>query len=343
MSSQSRSHPNEPIAIIGSGFRFPGGADTPSKLWELLSEPRDVQSAIPESRFNSNGFFHRGNDHHGKNNTQHGYFLHEDHRQFDAQFFGITPIEANSMDPQQRLLLEVIYESVEASGLSIKTLRGSSTAIYVGLMSVDYTDLLNRDTSDFPPYIAAGTARSMMANRVSYFFDWRGPSMTIDTACSSSLVAVHQAVTSLRSGESKIAVAAGANILLGSETFIAGNSMKMLSPDGRSYMWDTRANGYARGEGIAAVVLKTLSAAIADGDDIECLIVETGINQDGRTKGITVPNASAQAALIDATYRKAGLDLNKVSDRPQYFEAHGKYITFAVSCNHNPIVLQHSY
>ncbi|KAF1937576.1 putative hybrid NRPS/PKS enzyme [Clathrospora elynae] len=323
MSPKDKGRPNEPIAVIGSGFRFPGEANTPSKLWDLLREPRDVQSAIPEQRFNPDGFFHPVNDHHGTSNIRHSYFLSEDHRQFDAQFFGIKPVEANSIDPQQRILLEVVYESIEAAGLSMDTLRGSPTAVYVGLMCADYADLLGRDTSYFPTYFATGTARSIISNRISYFFDWRGPSMTIDTACSSSLVAVHQAVQVLRSGESRVAVAAGANLLLGPEQYIAESNLKMLSPDGRSYMWDTRANGYARGEGIASVVLKTLSAAIADGDDIECLIVETGINQDGKTKGITMPSATAQAALIEATYRKAGLDLKKASDRPQYFEAHG--------------------
>ncbi|KAF2629171.1 ketoacyl-synt-domain-containing protein [Macroventuria anomochaeta] len=315
--------PNEPIAVIGSGFRFPGGTDTSAKLWDLLREPRDVRSTIPVNRFNPDGFFHSANDRHGTSNTRHGYFLSEDLRQFDAQFFGIKPVEASSMDPQQRLLLEVIYEGIEAAGLSMENLRGSMTAVYIGLMAVGYGDLLNRDTSDFPPYMAAGTARSMISDRVSYFFDWRGPSMTIDTACSSSLVAVHQAVQSLRLGESQVAVAAGANLLLGPEQFIAGSNMKMLSPDGHSYMWDTRANGYARGEGVAAIVLKTLKAAIADGDDIECVIVETGLNQDGKTKGITVPSAAAQATLIETTYRKAGLDLTQPSGRPQYFEAHG--------------------
>jgi hybrid polyketide synthase/nonribosomal peptide synthetase ACE1 len=325
MSEQPRRSPNEPIAVVGNAFRFPGGANTPSNLWELLREPQDVQSAIPEDRFNSDGFFHPINDHHGTSNVRHSYFLHENPRRFDAQFFGIKPVEANAMDPQQRILLETVYESVEAAGLSMDSLRGSSTAVYVGLMSTDYIELLNRDVSHLPTYVATGTARSMMANRISYFFDWRGPSMTIDTACSSSLVALHQAVQTLRSGDSRVAVAAGANLILGPEQYMIASNLKMLSPDGRSYMWDARANGYARGEGIAAVVLKTLSAAIADGDDIECLIVETGVNQDGKTQGITMPSASAQAALIEATYRKAGLDLTNVSDRPQYFEAHGTY------------------
>lgn len=325
MHATQRKYPNEPIAVIGTGCRFPGGAKSPSKLWDLLREPRDVQSEIPSERFNAEGFYHPVNDHHGTSNIRHSYLLSEDHRQFDATFFGIKPVEANSIDPQQRLLLEVVYESLEAAGISMDSLRGSPTAVYVGLMCADYADLLGRDTADFPTYFATGTARSIISNRISYFYDWRGPSMTIDTACSSSLVAVHQAVQTLRSGESRVAIAAGANLLLGPEQYIAESNLKMLSPTGRSHMWSEKADGYARGEGIASVVLKTLSAALEDGDDIECLIVETGINQDGKTKGITMPSASAQAALIEATYKKAGLDLRKASDRPQYFEAHGKH------------------
>jgi len=314
---------NEPIAIIGTGLRFPGGVNNSTQFWDLLQHPRDVRTSIPITRFSTHGFYSPSHDNQGTSHTRHGYFLGSDHRRFDAEFFGIKPIEAKSMDPQQRLLLEVVYESIEAAGLDMEALRGSPTAVYVGLMAVDHNDMLNRDTSDYPPYVAAGNARSIISNRVSHFFDWRGPSMTIDTACSSSLVAVHLAIQSLRSGDSTLAVAAGANLMLGPETFIIGSDMKMLSPDGRSYWCDARANGYARGEGIAAIVLKHLSAAIADGDDIECVIAETGLNQDGRTQGLTVPSADAQAALIQSTYRKAGLDLTQASDRPQYFEAHG--------------------
>lgn len=238
MSVRQDGRPNEPIAIVGTGLRFPGGANSPAKLWELLNKPRDARSIVPLHKFNSEGFYSDVHDYRSTGHTRHGYFLTEDHRNFDAEFFGVKPIEASSMDPQQRILLEVVYEAIEAAGMPLESLRGSSTAIYVGLMAVDYNDMLNRDTSDFPPYFASGTSRSMMSNRVSYFFDWRGPSMTIDTACSSSLVAVHQAVQTLRSGESRIAVAAGANLILGPEQFIAGSSMKMLSPEGRSYMWD---------------------------------------------------------------------------------------------------------
>lgn len=318
----------EPIAIVGSACRFPGDATTPAKLWELLKAPRDVLTEIPESRFNLQAFYHPDSSHHGTSNVRHSYLLSDDHRVFDAQFFGTKPIEANSIDPQQRLLLETVYEGLESAGIPMERLQGSNTGVYVGLMTNDYADLLGRDIQNFPTYFASGTARSILSNRASYFFDWHGPSMTIDTACSSSLIAVHQAVLSLRNGETNVAVAAGTNLLLGPEQYVAESKLKMLSPTGRSRMWDKDADGYARGDGIAAVVLKPLSAALADGDHIECLIRETGINQDGRTKGITMPNPVAQADLIRATYARAGLDLSKPSDRPQYFEAHGTGMWF---------------
>jgi hybrid polyketide synthase/nonribosomal peptide synthetase ACE1 len=320
---------NEPIAIIGSACRFPGGSSTPSKLWDLLREPRDVLSYIPSDRFSAEGFYHTDGQYHGHSNVRQSYFLSENVREFDAPFFGVKPVEANATDPQQRLLLETVYEGIESAGLTVNGLRGSKTAVYVGLMCADYDTLLSRDTDSIPTYHATGTARSIISNRISYFFDWRGPSMTIDTACSSSLIAVHQAVQVLRNGDSRVAVAAGSNLILGPEQYIAESKLKMLSPDSRSRMWDADANGYARGEGVAAVILKTLSAALEDGDHIECLIRETGINQDGKTKGITMPSANAQATLIRDTYSKAGLDPTNPEDRCQYFEAHGKHFPFS--------------
>lgn len=160
------SSPNrEPIAIVGTGLRFPGGANDASSLWELLREPRDLLTTIPESRFDPTSFYHPDGLHHGTSNVKHSYLLSEDHRRFDAQFFGIKPVEANSIDPQQRLLLETVYESIESAGLSIAGLQGSNTAVYVGLMSGDYADLLNRDSNAFPTYFATGTARSILSVR----------------------------------------------------------------------------------------------------------------------------------------------------------------------------------
>ncbi|KAL9109110.1 MAG: hypothetical protein Q9227_006201 [Pyrenula ochraceoflavens] len=312
---------NEPIAVIGTGCRFPGQSTSPSKLWDLLQKPRDVQSKI--DRFKAGNWHSTDGHHHGASNVLDAYMLSDEPRAFDSQFFNIQAGEADSIDPQQRVLLEVVYESIEAAGLTLESLQGTPTAVYVGVMCDDYTDVIYYDSESIPKYAATGSARSILSNRVSYFFNWNGPSMTIDTACSSSLVAVHQALQVLRSGESRVAVAAGSNLIFGPKMFIAESNLNMLSPTGRSRAWDADADGYARGEGVAAVVLKKLSDAVADGDSIECIIRETGVNQDGRTPGITMPSSHAQANLIRDTYAKAGLDLTKKTDRCQYFEAHG--------------------
>ncbi|KAG4439202.1 hypothetical protein IFR05_005293 [Cadophora sp. M221] len=314
---------NEPIAIIGTGCRFPGQSNTSAKLWELLSQPRELSIPIPPSRFNADGFYHPDGFHHGTSNVQKSYFLSEDVRKFDSQFFNISTAEAESMDPQQRQLLEVVFEAMESANLTMEEMRGTATAVYVGLMCDDYSGLIFADMETLPTYGATGAARSILSNRISYFFDWTGPSMTIDSACSSSLVAVHQAVQTLRNGECRVAMAAGANLILSARMFVAESKLKMLSPNGRSRMWDAGGDGYARGEGIAAVMLKRLSDAIADGDHIECVIRETSVNQGGRSTGLTVPNPVAQVNLIRQTYAKAGLDLNRSEDRPQYFQAHG--------------------
>ena len=290
VASRSRSNDHkEPIAIIGSGCRFPGQANTPSNLWELLREPRDLLTPISLDRFSAQGFYHENGQYHGHGNVKESYLLSEDgvQRRFDAHFFGINPAEANVIDPQARLLLETVYEAIDAAGQTIEGLRDSDTACYVGLMCGDYEQIMSRDVDSIATYHVTGTARSLMSNRLSYFFDWHGPSMTIDTACSSSLIALHQAVQLLRSGNSRVAIAAGSNLLLDAGNYISESKLQMLSPHSRSRMWDADANGYARGEGVAALVLKTLSNAEADGDVVECLIRETGINQDGRTKGIT--------------------------------------------------------
>ncbi|KAL9598446.1 MAG: hypothetical protein Q9219_004482 [cf. Caloplaca sp. 3 TL-2023] len=290
----------EPIAIVGSGCRFPGSATSPAALWELLRNPRDVSQDIPLDRFDARSLYHPDGTHHGTTNVRQAYLLQEDIRRFDAAFFGISPAEADSMDPQQRQLLETVYEALEAGGHSIESLRGSDTAVFVGTMTADYNDALLRDLNTIPTYFGTGTSRAIISNRISYCFDWHGPSMTIDTACSSSLIAVHQGVHTLRTGESRVVLACG--------------TQAVLEPD---------ADGYARGEGTAAIVLKRLSDAVADGDHIECLIRGTGANQDGHSAGLTVPSSDAQAALIRQTYSRAGLDPKNPFHRPQFFEAHG--------------------
>lgn len=278
---------NEPIAIVGSGCRFAGSVNSPSKLWEFLSQPKDLRQKVPASRFSANGFYHPDGSYHGHSNIVHAYLLNDedDPTAFDSEFFGIKIAEAKAMDPQQRVLLEVIYEAIESAGLSISRMKGSDTAIYVGSMTDDYTAILLRDLQAAPTYTSTGTARSMLSNRASYVFDWHGPSVSLDTACSASLVAVHMAVQTLRAGDSRTALACGTNLILGPENFVVESKLNMLSPDGRCRMWDQEANGYARGEGVAALVLKTVSAALEDGDDIECIIRETRLNQDGSTSG----------------------------------------------------------
>jgi hybrid polyketide synthase / nonribosomal peptide synthetase ACE1 len=242
----------EPIAIVGSACRFPGALDSPSKLWEFLRRPTDILAKIPKERFNADAFYHPNGLHHGTSNVTESYLLQEDPRLFDANFFNVKPVEAHSIDPQQRLLLEVVYESLETAGIQIESLTGSQTGVFVGLMCADFSEHLQRDLDSLPTYMATGTARSIISNRLSYFFDWHGPSMTIDTACSSSLVAVHQAVQLLRSHESDLAVAAGANLILGPELYIGESKLKMLSPGSRSRMWDRKADGY---------VMATISSA----------------------------------------------------------------------------------
>lgn len=210
----------EPIALIGSACRFPGDSDTPSKLWELLQSPRDVLRQIPPDRFNVDAFYHTDGKHHGTSNVRHSYFVDQDPAAFDNGFFNIQAGEAEAIDPQQKMLMETVYESLCAAGQTIEGLRGSPTSVFVGVMCADWDGMLARDMETYPQYGATGVARSIMSNRISYFFDWHGPSMTIDTACSSSLVAVHQAIQTLHSGESSVAIAAGANLILSPGMFV---------------------------------------------------------------------------------------------------------------------------
>lgn len=205
----------------------------------------------------------------------HSYLLNEDPKAFDAEFFGINPIEARAMDPQQRLLMETVYEALEAGGMKIESLRGSDTSVFAGVMCGDYEAMLLRDLDEIPTYFAVGTSRAVLSNRISYFFDWHGASVTTDTACSSSLVALHSAIQTLRSGDSRMAVACGSNVIIGPEMYIIESKvrdhckirpgtmtghvhtvqLKMLSPDGLGRMWDKDANGYARGEYVLSILI----------------------------------------------------------------------------------------
>ncbi|KAL7905224.1 putative PKS-NRPS protein [Trichoderma velutinum] len=312
----------EPIAVIGSACRFPGASSSPSKLWELLQQPRDVLKEFDPSRLNLSRFYHKSGDTHGATDvTNKSYLLEEDTRLFDAAFFGISPVEAAGMDPQQRILLEAVYEAFESAGMTLDELKGSFTSVHVGCMTSDYANIQARDTETVPKYNATGSANSILSNRISYIFDLKGPSETIDTACSSSLVALHNAARGLLNGDCYAAVVAGVNLILDPAPYINESKLHMLSPDARSRMWDKSANGYARGEGAGALLLKTLSRALKDGDHIEGLVRATGVNSDGQSPGITMPFAPTQTTLIQQTYARAGLD--PIKDHPQYIECHG--------------------
>jgi acyl transferase domain-containing protein len=223
-----------PIAIIGSACRFPGGASNPSKLWELLRKPRDLLREVPRDRFHWEGVY-RQDGLHGSIKTKHGYFLDENIRVFDPQFFGMSPAEAENIDPQHRLLMENVYETVESAGLRLEDLAGADVGVFVGLMGNEYFDNANQDVQGVSSgqILTTGTARSMASNRLSYTFDFRGPSATVDTACSSSMMAVHLAVNSLRRGESAVAFACGAHLNMRPNGFEALTMMNMISADGR--------------------------------------------------------------------------------------------------------------
>nr|AFA26384.1 polyketide synthase A [Aspergillus flavus] len=311
-----------PIAVIGTACRFPGDVASPSQLWDLLSNPKDVLSDLDPKRLNLSSFHHHSGEHHGATDVPNkSYILEEDVHRFDAAFFNISAAEAEAMDPQQRLLLETTYEALEAAGYTLKQMRGSSTSVFIGAMTSDYHDIQARDLDTISRWHATGTSPSILSNRISYFFDLKGPSMTVNTACSSSLVALHQAVQSLRNGDCTAAIVGGVNLLLDPEVYISHSNLHMLSPTSRCRMWDRDADGYARGEGCASIVIKTLDQALKDGDDVECIIRETAVNSDGRSAGITMPSPEAQATLIREAYERSGLD--PVRDGCQYFECHG--------------------
>ncbi|WP_243644247.1 type I polyketide synthase [Paenibacillus pinisoli] len=313
-------HAKEPIAIIGMGCRFPGGASNPEAFWNILQRGVDGITDVPQDRWSKASYYDPDRSKPGKTNTQWGGFLEQVDR-FDASFFGISPREASLMDPQQRLLLEVCWEALENGGQAAERLKGSDTGVFMGGFTLDYKLLQfsesNRHLVD--SHTATGAMMTLLANRISYLFDFRGPSISLDTACSSSLVAVHLACQSLWNGESSMALAGGVNVMLKPDYFIAESKAGMLSPDGRSKAFDSRANGYVRGEGAGIIVLKPLSKAIQDGDPIHAVIRGTGVNQDGHSSGITVPRGEAQRALMEEVYRRAGVHPADV----QYVEAHG--------------------
>ncbi len=309
----------EPIAIIGMGCRFPGGADDPDRFWSLLKEGRDAIREVPRDRWDIDAYFDPDPDAAGRMSARAGGFLDRVDG-FDAAFFGITPREALTMDPQQRLLLEVTWEALEHAGLSAERLAGSSTGVFVGICNSDHFHrLIQRGDEAIDAYIASGSAHSVAAGRISYVLGFQGPALSIDTACSSSLVALSSACQSLRLGESSLAVCGGVNVMCSPETTIALSKAHMLAPDGRCKTFDARADGFSRGEGCGVLVLKRLSEAQRDGDRVLAVIRGTAVNQDGRSGGLTVPNGPSQEALIRAALDAAGLTAADID----YVEAHG--------------------
>jgi acyl transferase domain-containing protein/SAM-dependent methyltransferase len=308
----------ESIAIVGIGFSLPGNARDESSLWEMLANGVDAVTEIPGDRWDLAAYYDPDPDKPGKMNTRHGAFL-GGVDQFDAEFFGVSPREAISLDPQHRLLLESVWEALENAAICPARLTGSQTGVFVGCGNSDYWRLVYGDEDRIDAYSALGNAFSVAAGRLSYFLGLHGPSMVVDTACSASLVAVHLACQSLRSGESSLALAAGVNLILSPEVNINFSKSRMLAPDGRCKTFDAAADGYVRGEGCGVVVLKTLSAAEADGNRILAVIRGSAVNQDGRSGGLTAPNGPAQEAVIRAALAAAGVAPHEVS----YLEAHG--------------------
>ena len=307
----------EPIAIIGIGCRFPG-ANNPESFWQVLSDGVDTITEVPSERWDIDAFYDPKPDTPGKMITRWGGFITQID-QFDSSFFGISPREAEYIDPQQRVFSEVVWEALENAGLIPGELSGSQTGVFIGIGNSDYNRLVAQDLLSMNVYNGTGTSFCIAANRISYLFNLKGPSLAIDTACSSSLVSLHYACQSLRQGESDLCLAGGVNLILSPETTIGFSQGQMMAADGRCKTFDASADGYVRGEGCGVVVLKRLSDALEEGDHIQAVIKGSAVNQDGLTNGLTAPNGPAQQALIRQALAKAGVKPAQIS----YVEAHG--------------------
>ncbi len=309
----------QPIAITGIGCRFPGGGLDPESFWKMLALGVDAVTEVPASRWPISVYFDPEKGRTGKTYSRWGAFLPEIDR-FDPGFFGIPRSEADAMDPQQRLLLETAWESMEDAGY-VPNPRGDRTGVFVGISTRDYELIQGSccELNDVSPFSATGLASSIASNRLSYCFNFTGPSLSIDTACSSSLMAVHLACQSLWNEECDTAIAAGVNCLISPSNFLAFSSMGLLSPDGRCRSFDARGNGFVRGEGAGSMLLEPLEAALARGARVYAVIVGTGANQDGQTPGIAFPSRDSQAALL----RKVSHDAGVAPHDLVYIEAHG--------------------
>ncbi|QYB08007.1 type I polyketide synthase [Rhodococcus sp. USK10] len=305
------------IAIVGLASRFPGAGTTPAEMWQMLAEGRDGISDLPAGRweeFTSDPQIKAAVE---KANTQGGYL--DDVKTFDAEFFAMSPLEVANVDPQQRLAMELTWEALEHARIPASDLKGEQVGVFIGSSANDYQLLAVSDPVHAHPYALTGTSTSIVANRVSYFYDFRGPSIALDTACSSSLVAVHQAVRSLRSGESDLALAGGVNMLVAPPATLGFDQLGVMAPNGRIKAFSADADGMIRAEGGGLVVLKRLEDAERDGDEIFAVIAGSAVNQDGRSNGLAAPNPDAQADVLRHAYRDAGINPAGVD----YIEAHG--------------------
>jgi phthiocerol/phenolphthiocerol synthesis type-I polyketide synthase A len=309
---------DEPIAVIGLGCRFPGDIFGPEAFWQFLCEGRSAVGEVPPDRWSR---FDDGSAEVAaalSHTTRWGSFL-TDIAAFDAEFFEISPSEAAAMDPQQRLLLEVAYEALEDAGIAAESLRQTQTGVFVGACAGEYGFLTASDLSQVDAWSGTGGALSIIANRLSYFFDLRGPSVTVDTACSSSLVAVHLACQGLRTGDANLAIAAGVNLLLSPAITRSFDQAEAMSPTGQCHAFDASADGFVRGEGCGVAVLKRLTDAQRDGDPVLAVVCGSAVNQDGRSNGLMAPNPAAQMAVLRTAYATAGIEPRHVD----YVEAHG--------------------
>jgi polyketide synthase PksN len=308
---------SQPIAVVGMSGVMPQSADL-QEFWEHLRQGRDLISLIPEDRWRWQDFYGDPLQESNKTNSKWGGFMKEVDK-FDPLFFGIAPREAQMMDPQQRIFLQTVWQAIEDSGHRVADLAGTKTGLFVGVATNDYINLVNRLQIGIDGYTASGNSHSVLANRVSYLLNLRGPSAPLDTACSSSLVALHRAIESIHTGSCDMAIVGGVQVMLTPAAHISFAMAGMLSPDGRCRTFDKGANGYVRGEGAGAILIKPLSKAEADGDHIYAVIRATAENHGGRVTTLTAPNATAQAELLIEAYQKAGIDPATVG----YIECHG--------------------
>ncbi len=316
----SRNGPAErvDIAIVGLSTRLPGDMNSPEETWQALMEGRDAITDLPEGRWSEFLEEPRLAERLAKARTRGGYL--KDIKGFDSEFFAVAKTEADNIDPQQRMALELTWEALEHARIPASSLRGKPVGVYVGVSNNDYAMMAVSDPTTAHPYAITGTATSIIANRVSYFYDFRGPSIAVDTACSSSLVAIHQAVQALRNGECDAAVAGGVNALITPAVTLGFDEIgAVLAPDGRIKSFSSDADGYTRSEGAGMLVLKRVDDARRDGDAILAVIAGTAVNHDGRSNGLIAPNQDAQADVLRRAYKDAGIDPRNVD----YIEAHG--------------------